>query len=150
MKSPDTYHALTAATAKWAEAFTDDTPERLLALYDQEAVLWGTFSPKRRDNPKAIRNYFVDVFAALPGHKVSFGHQLIRVYGDTAINTGDYTFSYIRDGEIKTVPARYSFTYFDRGGQWMIVDHHSSAMPTPFEELDRSRKSPYIAWRYAV
>ncbi|HEX2714811.1 MAG TPA: DUF4440 domain-containing protein [Candidatus Acidoferrales bacterium] len=150
MQSPDIYHALSAATAEWAEAFTDDTPERLLALYDQEAILWGTFSPKRRDNPKAIRDYFVGVFAALLGHKVSFGHQLIRVYGDTAINTGDYAFSYIRDSEIKTLPARYSFTYLDRGGQWKIVDHHSSAMPTPLEELDRSRESPYIAWRYAV
>jgi hypothetical protein len=70
-------------------------------------------------------------FAALPGHKVTFGDQLIRVYGNTAINTGYYTFSFTKDGEAKTIPARYSFVYLKRDGRWMIVDHHSSAMPTP-------------------
>ena len=80
-----------AATAKWAEVFTDDNPDPILALYDKEAVLWGTLSPTRRDDPAAIRDYFVRAFKALPGHKVTFGDQYIRVYGDTAINTGYYT-----------------------------------------------------------
>ena len=57
------------------------------------------------------------------------GEQLIRVYGSTAVNTGYYTFSYIKDGETKTLPARYSFTFVKEGEHWMIVDHHSSAMP---------------------
>ena len=98
-----------AAAAKWAEAFSADTPDRILALYDREAVLWGTLSPKRRDDPEAIRDYMVNAFKALPGHKVSFGDQLIRVYGDTAINTGYYTFTYVKDGESKSLPAGYSF-----------------------------------------
>jgi len=120
-----------AAAAKWAEAFSADTPDRILALYDREALLWGTLSPKRRDDPEAIRDYMVNAFKALPGHKVSFGDQLIRVYRDTAINTGYYTFTYVKDGESKSLPARYSFVYAKRNGQWMIVDHHSSAMPVP-------------------
>jgi hypothetical protein len=60
---------------------------------------------------------------------VAFGDQLIRVYGDTAVNTGYYTFSYVRDGETRSLPARYSFTYVKSGDNWFIVDHHSSAMP---------------------
>ena len=120
-----------AATAKWAETFTNDDPGSILALYDQEAVLWGTLSPTRRDDPAAIRDYFVKAFAALPQHKVTFGDQLIRVYGHTAINTGYYTFSFVKGGEAKSLPARYSFTYVKRGDQWMIVDHHSSAVPAP-------------------
>jgi len=122
---------LAAVAAKWAEAFSDEKPDRILALYDKEAVLWGTLSPKRRDNAEAIHDYMATAFAALPGHKVSFGDQLIRIYGDTAINTGYYTFSYVKDGESKTLPARYSFVYVKRNGRWMIVDHHSSAMPLP-------------------
>ena len=120
-----------AATAKWAEVFTDDNPDKILALYDKNAVLWGTLSPKRRDDPEAIKDYFVKAFAALPQHKVSFGDQLIRVYGNTAINTGYYTFTYVKYGEAKSLPARYSFTYVKKGKKWLIVDHHSSAMPTP-------------------
>jgi len=118
-----------AATAKWAEVFTDDNPDPILALYDQEAVMWGTLSPTRRDDPAAIRDYFVKAFKALPGHKVTFGDQSIRVYGNTAINTGYYTFSFVKDGEAKSLPARYSFVYVKRNGDWKIVDFHSSKLP---------------------
>jgi uncharacterized protein (TIGR02246 family) len=118
-----------AAVAKWEEAFSDDTPDRIVALYETDAVLWGTLSAKRRDNREGIHEYMVGAFKALPQRKVAFGDQLIRVYGDMAINTGYYTFSFARDGERKDLPARYSFVYQRRPGGWMIVDHHSSAMP---------------------
>jgi uncharacterized protein (TIGR02246 family) len=118
-----------AATAKWAEVFTDDNPDPILALYDTEAVMWGTLSPARRDNPAAIRDYFEKAFKALPGHKVTFGDQSIRVYGNTAINTGYYTFSFVKDGKPTSLPARYSFVYVKRNGDWKIVDFHSSKMP---------------------
>jgi uncharacterized protein (TIGR02246 family) len=120
-----------AAAAKWSDAFSAETPDRLLSLYDHEAVLWGTLSPTRRDTPEAIRDYMTNAFKASPGHKVSFGDELIRVYGNTAINTGYYTFTYNKDGENKSLPARYSFVYLKRDGQWLIVDHHSSAIPAP-------------------
>src|SRR2546422_7883 len=51
------------------------------------------------------------------------GDQLVRVYGNTAVNTGYYTFSYMKDGEAKSIPARYSFTYVKDGNEWKIVDH---------------------------
>jgi len=62
---------------------------------------------------------------------VQFGDQLIRVYGNTAINTGYYTFNYVKDGKPAAIPARYSFVYVKQGGKWLIVDHHSSAVPAP-------------------
>jgi uncharacterized protein (TIGR02246 family) len=118
-----------AATAKWAEVFVLDDPDPILSLYDTEGVLWGTISPTRRDTPDALRDYFVKAFKALPGHKVTFGDQLIRVYGNTAINTGYYTFSFVKDGNPTSLPARYSFVYVKRNGDWKIVDHHSSKSP---------------------
>jgi hypothetical protein len=94
-------------------------------------VLWGTLSPTVRSDRAALRDYFVTAFKVLPGLKVTFGEQLIRVYGNAAVNTGYYTFSYTRDGEAKTLPARYSLTFVKDAANWMIVDHHSSAMPAP-------------------
>ena len=70
-------------------------------------------------------------YHALPKATDKFGDQLIRVYGNTAVNTGYYTFSYTKDGETKSIPARYIFTYVKDGNDLKIVDHHSSAMPAP-------------------
>ena len=120
-----------AATAAWAQALGEDDPDKVLPLYSSDAVLWGTLSPKLRSDSAALRDYFVGAFKVLPGLKVTFGDQLIRVYGNTAVNTGYYTFSYVQNGESKIFPARYSFTYVRNGDRWMIVDHHSSAMPSP-------------------
>ena len=120
-----------AATAKWGETLAQNDPDKVVNLYAADAVLWGTLSPKVRADRAALRDYFVGAFKVLPGLKVSFGEQLIRVYGNTAVNTGYYTFSYIKDGQQKTLPARYSFVFVKDGQNWMIVDHHSSVMPTP-------------------
>ena len=120
-----------AAAASWARALGEDDPAQVLPLYAEDAVLWGTLSPTVRADRAALRDYFVTAFKVLPGLKVAFGEQLIRVYGATAVNTGYYTFSYVKDGESKSLPARYSFTYVKSGERWLIVDHHSSAMPAP-------------------
>jgi uncharacterized protein (TIGR02246 family) len=119
-----------AATLTWARVLGEDDPDKVLPLYSDDAVLWGTLSPTVRANRAALRDYFVTAFKVLPSLKVTFGDQLIRVYGDTAVNTGYYTFSYAKDGETKSLPARYSFTYVKSGEHWLIVDHHSSAMPS--------------------
>ena len=127
--APASRNDVAAASAKWTAIFVDDNPDAILALYDDESILWGTLSPTIAVGKPAIRGYFERAFKALPGHKVSFGEQKIRVYGDTAINSGYYTFSFLRDGQTTTLPARYSFVYKRRGNDWLIVDHHSSAIP---------------------
>jgi uncharacterized protein (TIGR02246 family) len=118
------------ATSAWGQALGQDDPDKVLPFYSDDAVLWGTLSPTVRSNRAALRDYFVTALKVLPGLKVAFGDQLIRVYGNTAVNTGYYTFSYVKDGETKSLPARYSFTYVKNGERWLIVDHHSSAMPS--------------------
>jgi uncharacterized protein (TIGR02246 family) len=120
-----------AAAVKWTEIFAQNNPDTISALYAKDGVLWGTLSPTVRSDPGAVKAYFVAAFNALPKATVKFGDQLIRVYGNTAVNTGYYTFSYTKDGETKSIPARYSFTYAKDGDNWLIVDHHSSAMPAP-------------------
>ena len=129
MVSAEPKEDVAAAASTWARALGEDDPDKVLPLYADDAVLWGTLSPTVRADRAALRDYFVTAFKVLPGLKVAFGDQLIRVYGGTAVNTGYYTFSYTKDGEAKSLPARYSFTYIKSGEHWLIVDHHSSAMP---------------------
>lgn len=123
--------AVARAVEKWITVFADNNPDTITALYSKDAVLWGTLSPTVRSDPAALKAYFVGAFQALPKATVKFGDQLIRVYGDTAVNTGYYTFSYTKDGETKSIPARYSLTFVKDGTDCKIVDHHSSAMPAP-------------------
>ena len=120
-----------AATLTWARMLGEDDPDKVLPFYSDDAVLWGTLSPTVRADRTALRDYFMTAFKVLPGLKIVFGDQLIRVYSSTAVNTGYYTFSYVKDGETKSLPARYSLTYVKSGDRWLIVDHHSSAMPSP-------------------
>src|SRR5256884_689724 len=119
-----------AATMRWAQTLGQNDPDKVVLLYATDGVLWGTLSPTVRADRAALRDYFVTAFKVLPGLKVAFGDQLIRVHGATAVNTGYYTFSFTKDGETKSLPARYSFTYVKNGDRWLIVDHHSSAMPS--------------------
>jgi uncharacterized protein (TIGR02246 family) len=123
-----------AAMNAWRDSLakgTTEDPGEILTLYAEDGVLWGTISSTRRDDPAAIRDYFVNAYKALPNLTVIFDNPYIRVYGDTAVNTGYYTFAFEKDGAAQTLPARYSVTLVKRDGDWQIVDHHSSAMPQP-------------------
>lgn len=118
-------------TLAWAAAYNSRNPENVLALYSPEAVFWGTVSPTLRDTPDEVRDYFKGM-PDRPDARVVIGEQRVRVFGDVAINTGFYTFSDVRDGEASTFPARFSFVYkMQDDGRWMIMDHHSSAVPAP-------------------
>ena len=118
-----------ADTQAWIDGMNSHDAERVVVLYDPEAVLWGTRSPTLRDSPTTVRDYFKILSTVPPSYKVVLNEQRIRVYGDVAINTGAYTFSEIRDDKPVVRPARFSFVFVNRNGRWMIVDHHSSAVP---------------------
>ena len=118
-----------AATQAWIDGMNSHNAERVVALYDAEAVLWGTRSSTLRDTPATVRDYFKVLQTVPPSYKVVLGEQRIRVYGDIALNTGTYTFSEDRDGKPIARPARFSFVYRNRDGRWLIIDHHSSAVP---------------------
>ena len=123
-----------AATRAWIDAMGSHDQERVLALYDPEAVLWGTTSPAIRDTPASIREYFDFLRTAPSYYKGVLGEQRIRVYGDMAISTGTYTFvgpALDAAGNPVSRPARFSFVYRNRDERWLIVDHHSSAVPAP-------------------
>lgn len=120
-----------AATQAWVASFNDCNPGKLAALYLPEAILWGTISPTLISTPAGVREYFDRACAANPQFKATLGEQSVRLYGDTAISSGGYVFAREVQGQLRSFPARYSFTYRKVNGQWLIVDHHSSAVPAP-------------------
>ena len=99
--------AAAGAVDKWTAVLAENNPDTIVALYYQGRGVVGHAFAHGRSSPAALKAYFVAAFQALPKLTVKFGDQLIRVYGDTAINTGYYTFSFTKDGETKSLPARY-------------------------------------------
>lgn len=126
------HERIAAATAAWVDAFNKRDTAGIVALYDAEAVLWGTSAQRMAAGPAAIAEYYKNLDAPQRSPvTASIGEQRIRVYGDTAIDSGTYTFWIVRDGKQEPVPARYSLVYRNRDGKWLIVDHHSSRLPAP-------------------
>ena len=120
-----------AATASWAEAFNARDARRIAALYADDAVFWGTISPTIRTTPEAVLEYFTNSTTKRPDLRIAIGEQHVRVYGDTAINSGYYTSRNVQDEQEIITPMRFTFVFHRRGGRWMIVSHHSSRMPAP-------------------
>lgn len=126
------HERIAAATTAWVDAFNKRDTARIVALYDPEAVLWGTSAQRIAAGPTAIAEYYKNLDAPQRSPvTASIGEQRIRVYGDTAVDSGTYTFWIVRDGKQEPIPARYSLVYRNRDGKWLIIDHHSSRMPAP-------------------
>ena len=117
------------ATLAWVSAVDECDVAKITALYDPEAVLWATTSPVIFSTPAEIRQYFERTCSANLQLKVILGPQLVRAFGDTAINSGSYTVAFVAQGRPGSIPARYTFAYRKVADKWLIVDHHSSTVP---------------------
>ena len=113
-----------AAGQQWVEGIGKGDPDYMVSLYADDAILHGTTSPVLREGHALIREYFAGL--RTPPTMSFIEPQHIRVYGDVAINTGNYQ-TRIGDGE--PIKLRYSFVYHKVNGKWLIVDHHSSRLP---------------------
>jgi uncharacterized protein (TIGR02246 family) len=116
------------ATEQWISAFNHKNAREIVALYAKDAVLFGTSSPVLRDKPELVWDYFKGI-ADLGDATISVGEHRVQVFGDVAVNTGFYTRSAVQNGKTVQSPARFTFVYQLREGKWMIVTHHSSALP---------------------
>ena len=115
-------------TEQWSIALSSKHPQKIVALYADNAYLYATFE-NMLDNKEQILKYFTKLMKK-PNLKVTFNRENIRIFGETAINSGAYTFSYRgEDGEV-AVPARYTFVYTHTPNGWLIVEHHSSVLPS--------------------
>lgn len=112
----------------WAVTLRTGSPQEMAALYAEDGVLLPTVSNQAHTTPEAIAHYFEKFQAMRPRGVINERH--IKVLGRAAaVDSGIYTFDIVRDGRADFIVARYSFVYEKRNGHWLIVSHHSSAMP---------------------
>ena len=109
---------------QWNQALQTREPGNVAALYASDAILLPTVSNKVRHNHVEIEDYFVHFLAKGPQGKIDEAN--VRWFGELAINSGIYTFSF-DDGA--AVQARYTFVYRQDARGWKIIEHHSSQMP---------------------
>jgi uncharacterized protein (TIGR02246 family) len=109
---------------EWNAALQTGDPDSVAALYADDAVLLPTISNKVRHDHGEIRDYFALFVGMVPTGVIDEAN--VRVFGDLAINSGLYTFTFA-DGS--TVAARFTFVYRRSGDRWQIIEHHSSRMP---------------------
>lgn len=114
----------------WNAALQTGDPDKVADRYASDAVLLPTVSNKIRTDHAEIVDYFEHFLANKPvGKKIE---TIVNVLdSNSAIDTGIYEFTLTDPdtGAKRVVEARYTYEYEKRGGEWLIVNHHSSAMP---------------------
>lgn len=112
----------------WNAALATGDPQKVADLYAPDAVLLPTVSNQVRRTRAEIVDYFTEFLKAEPQGEMR--DQIVDVLdADTAINAGVYEFTLTKEGKQQQVKARYTYVYELRDGKWLIVNHHSSAMP---------------------
>ena len=117
-----------ATTQRWISAFNRKSTDDIVALYAPDAVFHGTSSAVLRDTPALVREYF-NGLANLGNSTMATAEHRVQLLGDVAISSGFYIRTATDGGKTVQTPARFTFVYARRGGQWLIVAHHSSALP---------------------
>jgi uncharacterized protein (TIGR02246 family) len=114
---------------QWNDALATRDAQVVADRYAPDAVLLPTLSNNVRSDRAEIVDYFEHFLQNSPQGAILESH--VKVLGPTAaIDAGTYRFTLTTaDGQQSTVDARYTFVYEKVGDQWLIVNHHSSAMP---------------------
>lgn len=112
---------------RWNAALQTGDPRKVAQLYAKSAILLPTLSSRLRQSPEAIEEYFEEFLRLKPRSKII--QQNVRLFDDIAINSGVYVFEIEREGQPLSVKARFTFIYHCEGGDWKIIEHHSSLLP---------------------
>lgn len=124
-----------AAFQNWQKSLSGQDAQKVVALYDQDAILLATLN----DDPITTQDQRTSYFEGLvkkPEMAVAVQQEDVRVLDEnTAIVSGIYTFSFKDTEKTTQIPARYSFVYEkNAAGQWLIENHHSSMLPMPAKD----------------
>ncbi|GHH53903.1 SgcJ/EcaC family oxidoreductase [Lentzea cavernae] len=117
-----------ALFADWNASLATGDAQKVADRYAPNAVLLPTVSNQVRSTRAEIVDYFEHFLQGRPSGSILDSHVAV-LDADDAIDAGTYRFALTKDGKPSTVDARYTFVYEKIDGKWLIVNHHSSAMP---------------------
>lgn len=117
-----------AVIEKWAAGFNSFDAEQTASTYSPDAIVIATFGKQLTTGSAAIAAYFKAVGATKAQVKLQ-DSSAIELSPDAVVIAGFYEFSIPKDGQMTSLPARYSFAVFKRDGVWKIGHHHSSPRP---------------------
>ncbi|WP_231114708.1 SgcJ/EcaC family oxidoreductase [Lentzea aerocolonigenes] len=123
-----TTEQIKALFADWNAALATGDAQKVADHYAPNAVLLPTVSNQVRSTRAEIVDYFEHFLQNKPSGTILDSHVAV-LNADDAIDAGTYRFALTKDGKPTTVDARYTFVYEKIDGKWLIVNHHSSAMP---------------------
>lgn len=123
---------------RWNKALQTGSAQAVTGLYAPNAILQPTVSNQVRSTPAQIQDYFDHFLAAKPVGQINY-REIRHLGPNAAMDSGVYTFTLTSaTGQTRQVQARYTFLYERLNGQWMILNHHSSAMPEVQPQLQAS------------
>jgi uncharacterized protein (TIGR02246 family) len=120
---------VTALFDRWNAAVGTGDPDKVVRCYASDAVLLPTLDDEPLIGTAAIRRFYARLLTRHP--QVLLEVRNIATSCNVAFDAGIYTVvaDGIRPGTRKPLLAHFTFIYEPRGGPWLIVHHHSSAMP---------------------
>jgi uncharacterized protein (TIGR02246 family) len=110
---------------RWNASLATGNPHKVVENYASRSVLLPTVSNKPRFTAAEKEDYFEHFLENRPSGRID--QRFITLACNTAVDAGLYTFTFAKTGAV--VKARYTYTYENIGGQWLITSHHSSGMP---------------------
>jgi hypothetical protein len=114
----------------WINNVNKGDLEGLLNMYNQNAVLFPTFSNKLNNTPEKIRDYFQNLrerrSLSVSLHEKTISTQLVN--DSTYVLSGIYLWKFYVEEELLSFEARFTFV-MDTSLTSPIVHHHSSQVP---------------------
>ncbi|MCT7908568.1 DUF4440 domain-containing protein [Arcobacter lacus] len=115
---------------QWMQSVNNGNVEKLLSLYDQDAVLIPTFSNRLLNTPDKLKNYFEKLGSreelSIALHEKTLIIQNLQ--NSISILSGIYNWRFAVDGELLNFEARFSYV-IDLSKPNPILHHHSSQIP---------------------
>ena len=112
---------------RWLYGVCSQDINKVLSLYTADAVLLGTFAATIKQG-QGLQAYFRKFLgrADLCGQ---IDTCIMQETKGSLILSGLYTFQWLDTGGPVKQQARYSFVFVPVGQDWLILNHHSSAVP---------------------